>query len=363
MGALGLEAPGGWCSPGLGFSVLSLQWQVQFDCYPVESGRRVLVSLGTVPDRGLSLNQTLLVATEPAGKGRGPSWERQGLQAGRALPGAGHEPRWVLGGCRALGRALHMPTPCPRSPGPTFSYEWLPAARAIAVSVPEGPALMVRLCHQLTLECEELHRPFHQQVMPPLPSTCQAGASGQAGSGTAALMLLPSSPQVLVHGGHRAVLPYEFLLPCLCIEVCALPGRGQAQALPPRGELGRKEGGCQDWGWYGYGEAREPEGRFGGQLRGGLCPWGGAQPGLPTPGPAMAGDGAQGPALWLWGEGPWWHLTSLLPQASWLHRDGLRTKRCPFQDHPAACECPGATGVALLGAIGGSGPDDRGASL
>ncbi|XP_059571976.1 interleukin-17 receptor E [Alligator mississippiensis] len=136
----------------------SALWQVQFDCYPVESGRRVLVSLGTVPDRGLSLNQTLLVATEPA--------------------------------------------------GPTFSYEWLPAARAIAVSVPEGPALMVRLCHQLTLECEELHRPFHQQV--------------------------------LVHGGHRAVLPYEFLLPCLCIE------------------------------------------------------------------------------------------------ASWLHRDGLRTKRCPFQDHPAA---------------------------
>ncbi|NXU47406.1 I17RE protein, partial [Turnix velox] len=45
---------------------------------------------------------------------------------------------------------------------------------------------MVRLCHQLALECEELPRPFHQQV--------------------------------LVPGGHRISLPYEFLVPCLCIE-------------------------------------------------------------------------------------------------------------------------------------------------
>ncbi|NXK74382.1 I17RE protein, partial [Amazona guildingii] len=47
---------------------------------------------------------------------------------------------------------------------------------------------MVRLCHQLALECEELPRPFHQRV--------------------------------LVPGGHRVSLPYEFLVPCLCIEVC-----------------------------------------------------------------------------------------------------------------------------------------------
>uniref|UniRef100_A0A8B9EJ16 Interleukin 17 receptor E n=1 Tax=Anser cygnoides TaxID=8845 RepID=A0A8B9EJ16_ANSCY len=45
---------------------------------------------------------------------------------------------------------------------------------------------MVRLCHQLALECEELPRPFHRQV--------------------------------LVPGGHRISLPYEFLVPCLCIE-------------------------------------------------------------------------------------------------------------------------------------------------
>ncbi|NXX72708.1 I17RE protein, partial [Spizella passerina] len=43
-----------------------------------------------------------------------------------------------------------------------------------------------RLCHQLALECEELPRPFHQQV--------------------------------LVPGGHHISLPYEFLVPCLCIE-------------------------------------------------------------------------------------------------------------------------------------------------
>ncbi|NXT90492.1 I17RE protein, partial [Anhinga rufa] len=45
---------------------------------------------------------------------------------------------------------------------------------------------MVRLCHQLALECEELPRPFHRQV--------------------------------LVLGGRRVSLPYEFLVPCLCIE-------------------------------------------------------------------------------------------------------------------------------------------------
>uniref|UniRef100_A0A8C3FP15 Uncharacterized protein n=1 Tax=Chrysemys picta bellii TaxID=8478 RepID=A0A8C3FP15_CHRPI len=112
-------------------------WQVQFDCFPVESGRRVLVSLGTVPDRGLSLNRSHLVAAEPA--------------------------------------------------GPKFSYAWRPEARAIEVSVPEGPALAVRLCHQLALECEELSTPFPRQA--------------------------------LVSGGHSIVLPYEFLVPCLCIEV------------------------------------------------------------------------------------------------------------------------------------------------
>ncbi|CAM5125341.1 unnamed protein product [Eretmochelys imbricata] len=129
-------------------------WQVQFDCFPVESGRRVLVSLGTVPDRGLSLNQSHLVPAEPA--------------------------------------------------GPEFSYACHPEARAIEVSVPEGPDLTVRLCHQLALECEELSTPFPRQV--------------------------------LVSGGHSVVLPYEFLLPCLCIEasylhrdslrtkLCPLPG-------------------------------------------------------------------------------------------------------------------------------------------
>ncbi|XP_068763551.1 interleukin-17 receptor E [Struthio camelus] len=111
-------------------------WQVQFDCFPAESGRRVLVSLHTIPDRGLAISRSCWVAAEP--------------------------------------------------PGPTFTHSWVPEARAIAVSVPRGPALMVRLCHQLALECEELPRPFHQQV--------------------------------LVPGGRRVLLPYEFLVPCLCIE-------------------------------------------------------------------------------------------------------------------------------------------------
>lgn len=49
-------------------------------------------------------------------------------------------------------------------PGPVFTHTWLPEVRAIEVAVPEGPALVVRLCHQLALECEELPQPFHRQV-------------------------------------------------------------------------------------------------------------------------------------------------------------------------------------------------------
>ncbi|XP_053809661.1 interleukin-17 receptor E isoform X4 [Vidua chalybeata] len=114
----------------------SPQWQVQFDCFPAESGRQVLVSLRTIPDRGLALSCSHMVTAEP--------------------------------------------------PGPVFTHAWVPEVRAIEVWVPAGPALMVRLCHQLALECEELPRPFHQQV--------------------------------LVPGGHHISLPYEFLVPCLCIE-------------------------------------------------------------------------------------------------------------------------------------------------
>ncbi|KAM6414028.1 LOW QUALITY PROTEIN: interleukin-17 receptor E [Rhynochetos jubatus] len=111
-------------------------WQVQFDCFPAESGQQVLVSVRSIPDQGWAISRRRLVATEP--------------------------------------------------PGPVFSHAWVPAARAVEVRVPEGPAVAVRLCHQLALACEELPRPFHRQV--------------------------------LVPGGHGVSLPYEFLVPCLCIE-------------------------------------------------------------------------------------------------------------------------------------------------
>ncbi|XP_072203657.1 interleukin-17 receptor E [Excalfactoria chinensis] len=114
----------------------NVPWQVQFDCFPAESGRRVLVTLRTIPDRGLAISRSHVVAIE--------------LQ------------------------------------GPVFTHTWLPEARAIEVAVPEGAALVVRLCHQLALECEELPQPFHRQL--------------------------------LVPGGHRVSLPYEFVVPCLCVE-------------------------------------------------------------------------------------------------------------------------------------------------
>ncbi|XP_042303375.1 interleukin-17 receptor E, partial [Sceloporus undulatus] len=111
-------------------------WQIQLDCFPAESGQKVLVSLETIPDGMLSISQSILVTSKQM--------------------------------------------------GPDFHHTWLPGTRAIEVSVSEDPAITVHLCHQLALVCEELDQPFQQQA--------------------------------LVSRHHPAVLPYEFLLPCLCIE-------------------------------------------------------------------------------------------------------------------------------------------------
>ncbi|XP_069907225.1 interleukin-17 receptor E isoform X4 [Oryctolagus cuniculus] len=73
-----------------------------------------------------------------------------------------------------------------RRGGPDFSFELLPEARVIRATVPPGPEVLLRLCHQWALECEEPSSPFDAQK--------------------------------IVSGGHTADLPYEFLLPCLCIE-------------------------------------------------------------------------------------------------------------------------------------------------
>uniref|UniRef100_H0X4Z5 Interleukin-17 receptor E n=1 Tax=Otolemur garnettii TaxID=30611 RepID=H0X4Z5_OTOGA len=77
-----------------------------------------------------------------------------------------------------------------RHRGPEFSFDLLPEARAIRVTIPPGPEVSMRLCHQWALECEDLSSPFDAQK--------------------------------IVSGGHTAELPYEFLLPCLCIEASYL---------------------------------------------------------------------------------------------------------------------------------------------
>ncbi|XP_072454625.1 interleukin-17 receptor E isoform X2 [Notamacropus eugenii] len=74
--------------------------------------------------------------------------------------------------------------------GPEFSFVLLLEERAIRVTASPGPDITVRLCHQWVLECEELSSPFHKQET--------------------------------VSEGHTVQLPYEFLLPCLCIEAAYL---------------------------------------------------------------------------------------------------------------------------------------------
>lgn len=61
-------------------------------------------------------------------------------------------------------RPRHKANRSPFSPGPEFSFDLLPEARAIQVTIPPGPEVTVRLCHQWVLECEELSSPFDAQV-------------------------------------------------------------------------------------------------------------------------------------------------------------------------------------------------------
>ncbi|XP_061053203.1 interleukin-17 receptor E isoform X8 [Eubalaena glacialis] len=114
-----------------------------------------------------------------------PNVAHKGLEVGTSC-----DWRWwsqvVVPGLRPKDKA----TKSPFSPGPEFSFDLLPEARVIQVTVPPGPEVSVRLCHQWALECEELSRPFDAQK--------------------------------IVSGGCTVDLPYEFLLPCLCIEVSYL---------------------------------------------------------------------------------------------------------------------------------------------
>lgn len=65
----------------------SPQWQVQFDCFPAESGQQVLVSLHTIPDRGLAISRSHLVAAElPGEAGKDPGGCPRGALAPADLP-------------------------------------------------------------------------------------------------------------------------------------------------------------------------------------------------------------------------------------------------------------------------------------
>nr|XP_023475763.1 interleukin-17 receptor E isoform X2 [Equus caballus] len=110
--------------------------------------------------------------------GPSPDTSHKGLRSKRTQPS---DPEAVEG----------LPRPgSQRHGGPEFSFDLLPEARAIQVTIPPGPEVSVRLCHQWALECEDLGGPFDAKK--------------------------------IVSGGHAVDLPYEFLLPCLCIEASYL---------------------------------------------------------------------------------------------------------------------------------------------
>lgn len=51
-----------------------------------------------------------------------------------------------------------------RHGGPEFSFDLLPEAQAIQVTIAPGPEVSMHLCHQWTLECKELSSPFSAQM-------------------------------------------------------------------------------------------------------------------------------------------------------------------------------------------------------
>uniref|UniRef100_H3A1T7 Interleukin 17 receptor E n=1 Tax=Latimeria chalumnae TaxID=7897 RepID=H3A1T7_LATCH len=71
--------------------------------------------------------------------------------------------------------------------GPVFNYTLIPEEKAIQVSVLPGPEVRTRLCYQQALVCEQLtNQSYH---------------------------LINTSFSLKAH------LPYEYLVPCLCVEV------------------------------------------------------------------------------------------------------------------------------------------------
>lgn len=179
----------------------SPQWQVRFDCFPAESGRQVLVSLRTIPDRGLALSRSRLVVAEPPGEaGRDPGGASGGTPAPADPPHLLHRARLhpLLGPRGAGHRGVGARGPCPDG----------------AAVPPVGPGV--------------------RGAAPALPPA--GNGSGCPLPGLPAMLppqlTLPLCPQVLVPGGRHISLPYEFLVPCLCIEVRRPPLQLPSPSLP-----------------------------------------------------------------------------------------------------------------------------------
>ncbi|XP_078517968.1 interleukin-17 receptor E isoform X2 [Lissotriton helveticus] len=126
-------------------------WKVEYDCFDADVGKNVSVSVATVPDYNVGVLRHHVLRKEDS--------------------------------------------------GPPFSYEFDETKRQITVSVPPGPRLKARLCHQELVVCEELRNRSLQEIKPSSSLT--------------------------------AVLQYEYLLPCLCIEVYYLkPNIRRAKKCP-----------------------------------------------------------------------------------------------------------------------------------
>ncbi|XP_058420634.1 interleukin-17 receptor E isoform X8 [Diceros bicornis minor] len=125
-----------------------------------------------------------------------------------------------------------------RHGGPEFSFDLLPEARAIQVTIPPGPEVSVRLCHQWALECEELSSPFNAQwyVLEKVdlhPQLCFKFSFGNSSHVECPHRTAPSWNVSMDTQAQQLILHFSSRTHATFSAAWSHPGLGQNSLVPP----------------------------------------------------------------------------------------------------------------------------------
>ncbi|XP_033293219.1 interleukin-17 receptor E isoform X14 [Orcinus orca] len=178
-----------------------------------------------------------------------PNVAHKGLEVGTSC-----DWRWWSQVVVPVLRRKDKATKSPFSPGPEFSFDLLPEARVIQVTIPPGPEVSVRLCHQWALECEELSRPFDAQVSYlqedtvrhkkcPFQSWPEALVClGEGGLAPSALLQAPSWNVSMDTQAQQLVLHFSSRMPATFSAAWSHSGLGQDSMVPPVYNVSQTQG-------------------------------------------------------------------------------------------------------------------------